>query len=129
MKLLLERIYKDPTYTIGKLSIDGVHFCDVLEDVVRPDGVKVYGQTAIPKGTYEVLLTYSVRFKKVLPQLLNVPMFEGIRIHAGNTAIDTHGCLLVGINDAKGRVSQSQATMARLMPILEKGTNIEITIK
>ena len=56
-------------------------------------------------------------------------MFEGIRIHAGNTAIDTHGCLLVGINDAKGRVSQSQATMARLMPILEKGTNIEITIK
>lgn len=64
MKLLLERIYKDPTYTIGKLSIDGVHFCDVLEDVVRPDGVKVYGQTAIPKGTYEVLLTYSVRLKK-----------------------------------------------------------------
>jgi len=129
MKLLLERIYKAPTYTIGKLSIDGVHFCDTLEDVVRPDGVKVYGQTAIPTGTYTVILTMSNRFKKVLPLLLNVPMFDGIRIHAGNTSEDTHGCLLVGINDKKGRVGSSLVTMAKLMPMLENETHIEITIQ
>ena len=128
MKLFLERIYKADTYTIGKLSIDGEFFCHVLEDVVRPKGIKVYGETAIPKGTYQVKLTMSNRFKKVLPLLVDVPMFEGIRIHAGNTNKDTHGCLLVGVNDSKGRVSNSAATMAKLMPILESAKTIEIMI-
>jgi len=128
MKLFLERIYKADTYTIGKLSIDGEFFCHVLEDVVRPKGIKVYGETAIPKGTYQVKLTMSNRFKKVLPLLQNVPMFEGIRIHAGNTNKDTHGCLLVGVNDSKGRVSNSAATMAKLMPILQSAKTIEIMI-
>jgi len=128
MKLFLERIYKADTYTIGKLSIDGEFFCHVLEDVVRPKGIKVYGETAIPKGTYQVKLTMSNRFKKVLPLLQNVPMFEGIRIHAGNTNKDTHGCLLVGVNDSKGRVSNSVATMAKLMPILQSAKTIEIMI-
>lgn len=128
MKLKLQRIYFAPTYTIGKLYIDGVYFCNVLEDVVRPDGVKVFGETAIPKGIYKVVLTMSNRFKKVLPLLLNVPMFDGIRMHGGNTAADTHGCLLVGINDVKGRVNHSQETMSKLMPVLENAKD-EITIE
>ena len=126
------------TYTIGKLSIDGKPFCDVIEDVVRDknkDGdlqdageAKVYGQTAIPYGTYKVQLTMSNRFKKVLPLLLNVPEFEGIRIHAGNTAEDSHGCLLVGENKQKGKVINSAVTMEKLMAILKTGKNIEIEI-
>jgi hypothetical protein len=138
MKLLLNRFHLAPTYTIGKLSIDGKPFCDVIEDVVRDknkDGdlqdageAKVYGQTAIPYGTYKVQLTMSNRFKKVLPLLLNVPEFEGIRIHAGNTAEDSHGCLLVGENKEKGKVINSAVTMEKLMAILKTGKNIEIEI-
>lgn len=128
MKLLLERIYKAPTYTIGKLYIDGNLFCDVLEDVVRPEGVKVYGETAIPFGTYKVKLTMSNRFKKVMPILLDVPMFEGIRIHAGNTEADTSGCLLVGENTIKGKVINSTATFKRLMEHLKGAINISIEI-
>jgi hypothetical protein len=129
MKLNLKRIYFAPTYTIGKLYVDGVKFCDVLEDKVREDGIKIYGQTAIPEGSYNVIMTMSNRFKKVLPLIQNVPNFEGIRIHAGNTAEDTHGCLLVGINDEKGRVNHSRETMSKLMVMLEKADKIEITIE
>jgi len=138
MKLQLKRIYFAPDYTIGKLSIDGVPFCDVLEDTNRDknhDGdltdigeAKVFGQTCIPFGTYEVIITESQRFKRELPLLLNVPGFDGIRIHPGNTAVDTHGCLLVGVNDKKGRVSQSQATFAKLFLILQAATDITIEI-
>lgn len=128
MKLKLERIYKAPTYTIGKLSIDGVYFCDTLEDFVRPNGEKVYGQTAIPKGTYKVILNVSNRFKCLMPLLLNVPMFEGIRIHSGNTDADTHGCILVGINNVKGKITNSRMTYERLMPLLKTAKTIEIEI-
>ena len=128
MKLQLKRIYLAPAYTIGKLSIDGVYFCDVLEDTVRPKGIKVFGQTAIPYGTYKVVVTMSERFKRELPLVLNVEGFDGIRIHPGNTSVDTHGCLLVGINDVKGRVSNSKATFEKLFPILEKETDITIEI-
>lgn len=135
MKLLLKRIYFAPDYTIGKLSIDGVPFCDVLEDTNRDtdkDGEletpKVFGQTCIPFGTYKVEITMSQRFKRELPLLLNVPGFDGIRIHPGNTAVATHGCLLVGVNDVKGRVSNSKATFEKLFAILEKETNIQIEI-
>jgi hypothetical protein len=114
MKLLLKRIALKETYTIGHLYVDNVKFCDTLEDKVRPDGVKVYGETAIPEGKYRVILTWSNRFKRRLPLLLNVPMFEGIRIHPGNTAVDTHGCILVGVNDVKGRISQSKFTFYEL---------------
>lgn len=119
MKLKLERIYKAPTYTIGKLYIDGKIFCDTLEDVVRPQGEKVYGETAIPAGTYKVILNVSNRFKVLMPLLLNVPNFEGIRIHAGNTDKDTHGCLLVGKNTVKGKVTDSKKTFAELMSVLK----------
>ena len=127
IKLQLKRRFFATTYTIGTFSIDGVRFCDVLEDVNRDlnkDGDlndtnegKVYGETCIPFGTYKVVITMSNRFKKRLPLLVDVPHFEGIRIHAGNDAVDTHGCLLVGENKVKGKVINSQATMAKLIEI------------
>lgn len=128
MKLELKRIALMPTYTIGKLYIDGVFFCNTLEDTVREDGVKIYGKTAIPKGTYKVVLTMSNRFKKILPLLLNVAGFDGIRMHAGNTEFDTLGCILVGQNDIKGKLVNSAATMAKLMDKLKGQTDITITI-
>jgi len=128
MKIKVERIYKAPTYTIGKLYIDGKYFCDTLEDVVRADGVKVYGETAIPSGTYKVILNVSNRFKGVMPLLINVPNFEGIRIHAGNTAVDTHGCILVGKNTIKAKVTESKKTFAGLMEKIKDEKNITIEI-
>jgi len=118
MKLILKRISLQETYTIGKLYVDNAKFCDTLEDKVRPAGVKVYGETAIPAGKYKVIITWSDRFKRRLPLLLDVPGFEGIRIHPGNTSVDTHGCILVGVNDAKGRISQSKFTFYQLFKLM-----------
>lgn len=115
MNIELTRKYKRPTYTIGSLAVDGLPFCDTLEDPVRPRGVKITGDTAVPAGVYEVMLTYSPRFKRVLPLLLDVPCFEGVRIHAGNTAADTAGCILVGFNRERGRVLDSRRTEAALV--------------
>ena len=104
MNIVLKRIALRDTYTIGKLYIDGKYICDTVEDKVRDinkngkfdEGEKkVYGQTAIPYGTYEVKWTYSPRFKKYMPEILNVPSFSGIRIHSGNTAADSLGCIIV----------------------------------
>ena len=128
MNLRLERVSLQPTYTIGRLYVDDKYFCDTLEDTVRPPGEKVYGQTAIPFGTYKVSITYSNRFKRLLPILENVPMFSGIRIHPGNTSADTHGCILVGVNDKKGEIHQSKATFDKLFDLL-KDQDITITIK
>ena len=80
--------------TIGTMTLDGVFECYTLEDVVREE--KIYGETAVPAGTYTVVVSYSPRFKRDLPILVSVPGFEGVRIHIGNTAADTHGCILVG---------------------------------
>lgn len=115
MKLTLKRNFKGPDYTIGKLYIDGHYFCDTLEDTVRPAGQKIAGRTAIPAGDYKVIKSYSPRFKKILPEILDVPGFSGVRIHAGNTAKDTDGCLLLGLNKTKGAVLDSQTTMAYFM--------------
>lgn len=114
MDIAIKRIYKGAEYTIGRLSIDGKYFCDTLEDTVRAPGVKVRGKTAVPAGRYRVVLSESPRFKRILPLLVDVPNFEGVRIHPGNTAEDTEGCLLVGFNQAKGKVVASRATFQKL---------------
>ena len=93
------RVVREPTKndtTLGALFIDDHWQCHTLEDIIRPVGEKIYGETAIPPGRYKLVLSMSNRFKKILPEVLAVPNFTGIRIHAGNTAKDTHGCLLLG---------------------------------
>lgn len=119
MKLTLERLQLDPDVTIGSLSIDGAWQCWTLEDVVRPtDATKVYGQTAIPFGTYGVIVTYSPHFGIDLPLLVNVPNFSGVRIHPGNTALDTDGCILVGQDRLGKSLGHSRAAFNALYPLL-----------
>lgn len=126
MKLTLKRIFKGEKYTIGKLYIDGEYFADTLEDPVREE--KIYGETAIPIGTYKVTITLSPRFRRWLPLLHDVPNFEGVRIHRGNTPEDTHGCILVGQNKIKGQVVNSAYTEIELMKRLKGQTDITIEI-
>ena len=132
MNIIVKRIFKGADYTIGKLYIDGKYFCDTLEDTVRAPGVKIPGKTAIPAGKYKIKLTESLRFKKLMPRLENVPGFTGVLIHSGNTADDTEGCILVGRNRVKGKVLDSRETFARLFKILfvseRGGENLEIEI-
>ena len=116
MELRLRRIALKEEYTIGKLYIDGEYFCDTLEPPTRDlnkNGIfdngetKVKNDTAIPFGTYNVIVNLSPRFKRDLPRLLNVPDFDGVLIHRGNTKNDTSGCILVGENKVKGKVVNS----------------------
>ena len=125
MKLHLQRTERGDRYTMGRLAIDGKPFCDTLEPTdrhlcaatMRPEQ-KIYGQTAIPTGTYPVVLTYSPRFRCTLPLLKDVPHFEGIRIHAGNSATDTAGCILVGRRTAPGHLVDSRQTLRQLLTTL-----------
>ena len=121
MNLTLRRLDFTPTRTIGALYVDGQWECHTLEDVTREPGVKVPGQTAIPPGRYEVLITRSRRFDEDLPLLVNVPLFEGIRIHAGNTASDTEGCILVGQGRQADMITMSRRALIALMPKLRMG--------
>lgn len=98
MRLLLDRSNYGDKSTTGDLYVDGVWECATLEDSIQPNDVKVKGETCIPDGSYAVKLTQSVHFGRKLPLLIDVPGFEGIRIHPGNTVGDTEGCLLVGEN-------------------------------
>lgn len=139
MKLTLKRIALRSTYTIGKLYIDDAYFCDTLEDTVRDTNKsgkfdngeqKIKGKTAIPYGTYEIKWTYSPRFKKYTPQLMNVPSFEGIRVHAGNTSDDTEGCLILGENKQVGKVLNSRATINKFYQIIKEAcSNGKVTIE
>ena len=139
MKLTLKRIALRQTYTIGKLYIDDVYFCDTIEDTVRDTNKsgkfdngeqKIKGKTAIPYGIYEIKWTYSPRFKKYTPQLMNVPSFEGIRVHAGNTSADTEGCLILGENKQVGKVLNSRATINKFYPIIKEAcSNGKVTIE
>ena len=139
MNLTVKRVAKKDAYTIGKLYIDGVYFCDTLEDKDRglkqSDDLayitkhKVYGETAIPTGTYNVSLTYSTKFKKILPLIENVKGFSGIRIHSGNTAQDSLGCILVGKNTVVGKVTNSRDAFNALFEKLQNQKIITITIK
>lgn len=154
MILTLERIARKTRYTIGRLYVDGVRFCDTLEDPdrgLRQDMPiaeirrrKVYGDTAIPTGVYKVDMNtvspklkdkyYAKPYGGILPRLLGIPGYSGVLIHPGNTQKDTLGCLLVGRNTAVGRVTQSAATFMKLMnehliPARDRGEEITIEIK
>lgn len=154
MKILLDRKWKKETYTIGNLYVNGSLFCNTLEDrdrgLKKTDSLttikskKIYGETAIPTGMYEIAMDitspkYSaVKWYKNLcggkmPRLKNVPGFEGILIHPGNTPFDTCGCILVGRNTIKGQVTQSKDTFSKLYKLMKaaynKGEKIEIEIK
>lgn len=140
MKLTLKRIFLGLDYTIGKLFVNGDFFCDTLEDLVRdlnkdgdltdPGETKVYGATAIPYGTYKIIMSMSPKFKRMLPRLVDVPGFEGVLIHAGNTAKDTEGCILVGRNKIKGSLTDSRVTENALTKMLmECKEDIYITIE
>ena len=138
MRLTLIRIANKPTYCIGKLYVDGKYFCDTLEDHDRGlddsmelsdiISLKKYGETAIPTGIYNVLLTYSPKYKKVMPLINNVKGYSGIRIHSGNTAKDTLGCLLVGKNKEVGKVLDSRNTYNALFKRLQQKGNDKIVI-
>ena len=138
MKLRLERSPSHLTCTTGSLFVNGEFECATLEDVVREiPGVpverwKIKGKTAIPAGTYAVQLTMSNRFKRVLPLLVAVPGFEGVRIHPGNTSADTEGCILVGLGHADDRITDSRAAFdalfARLDAAAKRGEPITLEI-
>ena len=117
LRFRLERIFCGAKYTIGKLYINDKYLCDMLEDPVRDlnkngkfdnGEKKIYGNTAIPYGIYDVVLSMSPKFKRILPLICGVNSFEGIRIHAGNSTKDTEGCLLPGLNKEKGKVLNSK---------------------
>ena len=152
MELILERIAKRKTYTIGHLYIrqqvmdeylpgtEDKYFCDTLEPTWRDyehGAYKVKGRSAIPEGRYAVVISYSPKFKQWLPILLGGPEFnrkwQGIRIHAGNTAADTEGCILVGKNREIGKVLDSRIWLHRLKQKIveakDKGEAVWITIK
>jgi len=119
--------FKD-TYTIGKMYIDNIYECYTLEDVVRK-GAKVNGQTAIPTGTYNLIINHSNRFNRDLPLLENVPNFTGVRIHAGNTSAHTEGCILVGTTwSGKDFIGNSRVAFNKLFEKLKKAKKVTIKI-
>ena len=154
LELLLDRKYRKETYTIGDLYVDGEWFCNTLEDKDRGLSQtmpleeikenKVYGETAIPTGRYEVRMDvvspkyngvkwYKDNFGGRMPRLESVKGFSGILIHSGNTALDSYGCILVGMNKAKGKVLDSRATFQKLWKVLEQarkaGKTIYLTVQ
>lgn len=153
MRLRVQRIARKPTYTIGQLSVDGKYFCDTIEDcdrglksswpLDRIKALKQSGVTAIPTGTYRITLNVvSPKFASrswaqfcggKLPRLMDVPGYEGVLIHVGNTAADTLGCILVGQNKVVGKIINSTATFRslyndHLLPAAKRGERIEIEI-
>jgi hypothetical protein len=123
MELFLKRLHKTDKSTVGELRINNTFVCYTLEDVERKE--KVFGKTAISKGRYEIIISWSNRFKSFMPLLLNVPNFEGIRIHAGNTAKDTLGCILVGKNRSENQISNSRLAYESLCDKLKKASKKE----
>jgi len=131
MKLQVIRFMCGATCTIGELLVDGEHECWTLEDVVRPTGEKVDGDTAIPFGTYPVTITFSNRFQCDMPLLVGVPNYTGVRLHYGNTAADTSGCLLLGTEHTGTSVLNSRVAYNRLFPkirdAIRRGEAVTIT--
>lgn len=137
MKMVLTRQPSADGATIGHLVVDGHWECFTLEDVVRAPPEKIYGQTAIPAGLYRVRVTMSPRFKRLLPILEAVPGFEGVRIHPGNRAEDTEGCILPGLAvgkiEGKPAVLQSRlafdALFAKIQRAEAAGERVEIEVR
>lgn len=129
MKIRLHRKWLKKGYSIGILYINDVRICETLEDEDRGlqefnpleviKAKKIKGETAIPVGTYQVTWTYSPRFKKMLPLVNGVPGYEGIRIHAGNKAKDTEGCILCGRNTEPGMVTNSRYWTNKVNSMIE----------
>lgn len=150
MRLFLERSFRKDTYTIGKLYIENKYFCNTCEDKDRGltqdmplaelKQKKVYGETAIPRGTYKITLdVVSPKYSKSpfamevcgakMPRLLDVPNWDGVLIHSGTTAKDSYGCILVGKNTIKGGVTSSKDTFRALYKeLLKDKDNLYITI-
>ena len=139
MELKIIRTNSNTAYTEGKFYIDGAYFCDTLEDQDRGlyqhmslaeiKAVKVYGETCIPYGTYKVELSYSPKFKKIMPAILDVKGFTGVRIHNGSYTEHTLGCPLVGIKYKDGMLTNSHKTFNELMQKLQNQKEITITIE
>lgn len=135
MKIRLERVSPGEACTIGKLYVDNVFFSYTLEDVDRQleiGGKKIKGKTAIPRGIYAVTIDFSNRFQKQMMHVLNVPQFEGIRIHAGNTAEDTEGCILLGKVRSENAVFNSReavnALFDKVRTALDNGVSVSLEI-
>lgn len=138
MRLELKRIARKKDYTIGKIYANGRYICDSIEDVDRGlddsmdlkeiQAKKVYGETAIPTGIYRIKITYSSKYKKQMPLVEDVKGFEGIRIHSGNTAKDSLGCIIVGENKVKGKVINSRATYNKLFDLIKNEKDIYLII-
>lgn len=109
--------------TIGRLLINDVFHCFTLEDKERE--VKIQNITAIPKGRYEVVINFSNRFQQLMPQLLNVPNFAGVRIHWGNYSKDTEGCILLGTSKGVDMIGNSRTAYAKFMSVLTKVVKTE----
>lgn len=124
MILRLVRPPSSPHSTIGDLYVNNLWECFTLEDVCRK-GTKVPGETAIPDGTYKVIVDFSTRFKRPLPHIINVPGFEGIRIHPGNTAEDTEGCILVGRIKQEDRIASSRLAFDTLFSKIQTALQTE----
>lgn len=127
MELTLKRDILADGYTLGLLSVDGKPYCYTVEDKVR-EGVKIPGKTAIPYGRYKVIVNMSNRFKKLMPLLIDVPGFEGVRIHSGNTAEDTEGCIIVGKVRTEKGVRDSRDVAQQLTELLKAQTVVYLSI-
>ena len=134
MKIDVVRNILDENSTISDIFIDGLFTCYGLEDKVRPpEEPKVFGETAIPYGTYDVVISFSPHFQRDLPLLVDVPNFEGVRIHPGNFPKDTEGCLLLGMGKSVDAITQSVAAFDRVFPqirdAIERGEKVTIEYK
>lgn len=129
MNLTLKRLNLTPNYTEGELYVNETYFCKTLEDTNRDlnkngqfdnSEKKVYGETCIPYGKYKIVLSYSPKFKRELPEILEVPNFQGIRIHRGNKVADTLGCILCGEKVNNGYLSNSTPYEIKLVELFKQ---------
>lgn len=130
MTIRIDRQWKKPEYTISKVYINGSYFgCNALEDTDRGllqtmqlselQRRKIKGKTAIPRGYYDVRITYSQKYKRDMPLVVDVPGYSGIRLHSGNSAKDTEGCILFGKNDKVGWISDSRYWTDKICKLIE----------